>query len=163
MLAFPPSKFWKFATTFFLLVYSSAIVFRLAAGLYITNNAAFLVSPNAHKITGLYKPGEPLSMDWSRFAYVQYATNPDYLCNAVMMFERLHTLGSRADRVLIYPEKYSSQGTATIWQQNLLQKARDEYNVALSPVELISREGGGECLLWLLVAFILQSRSKSGM
>jgi alpha-N-acetylglucosamine transferase len=105
-------------------------------------------------MTSLYESAESLSIDWSQFAYVQYTTNSDYLCNAVMMFERLHHLGSQANRVLIYLIEYSSEGTATSWQQTLLQKARDGYNVTLKPVELISREGGGERLLCLLVALI---------
>ena len=40
-------------------------------------------------------------VDWSRFAYVQYATDQLYLCNSVMLFEILHRLESRADRLLI--------------------------------------------------------------
>lgn len=157
MLAFPPLKIVKLATMLFLLVYSSAIIFRLIAGLDKNEHSAFLASQKVRGMTRLYKSAESFSTDWSRFAYLQYATNSDYLCNAVMMFERLHQLGSRADRVLIYPTEYSSEDTATSWQQTLLQKARDEFNVTLKPVELISREGGGERLLCLLIALIQYS------
>ena len=41
--------------------------------------------------------------NYSRYAYVQYATNFIYLCNALMLFESLHRLGSTADRLLLYP------------------------------------------------------------
>ena len=154
MLAFPPLKLVKLATTLFLLVYSSAIIFRLAADLDSNWRSAFFTSQIAREMTSLYESAESHSIDWSRFAYVQYATNSDYLCNAVMMFERLHQSASRADRVLIYPTEYSSESAATSWQQTLLRKARDEYNVTLRPVELISRECGGERLLCLPVALI---------
>jgi alpha-N-acetylglucosamine transferase len=154
MLASPPLKLVKLATTLFLLVYSSAIIFRLAGDLDSNEHSAFLASQKARGMTRLYESAESLSIDWSRFAYVQYATNSDYLCNAVMIFERLHQSGSRADRVLIYLTQYSLKGTATSWQQTLLQKARDEYNIKLKLVELISREGGGERLLCLLIALI---------
>ncbi|KAJ6114843.1 nucleotide-diphospho-sugar transferase [Penicillium sp. IBT 16267x] len=130
MLAFPPLKLVKLATTLFLLVYLSAIIFRLTADLDSNEHSMFLASQKSSGMTSLHESAESLSIDWSRFAYVQYATNSDYLCNAVMMFERLHQ------------SEYLSESTATSSQKTLLQKARDEYNVTLKPVELISREGG---------------------
>ncbi|KAF4450558.1 glucose N-acetyltransferase 1 [Fusarium austroafricanum] len=81
--------------------------------------------------------------DWSRFAYIQYVTNEDYLCNSVMIFEALHRLGSKPDRLLMYPSEMlapdatysSSHGGA------LLIRARDEYNVTLQPIEIQHRDG----------------------
>jgi hypothetical protein len=77
-----------------------------------------------------------------------------------MMFEHLQQSGTRADRVLIYPTEYSSAGMATSWQQIMLQKARDEYDVILKPVDLISREGGGERLFIFLLLSCNPSYSK---
>lgn len=81
--------------------------------------------------------------DWSKFAYVQYVTDEDYLCNSVMAFETLHRLGSRADRVMMYPSamlvpdaEYSDTKAG-----QLLIKARDKYKVKLQPVEIQRREG----------------------
>ncbi|KAF4970157.1 hypothetical protein FSARC_2754 [Fusarium sarcochroum] len=82
-------------------------------------------------------------VDWSRFAYIQYVTNEDYLCNSVMIFEALHRLGSKADRLMMYPremlspdaERSSSHGG------QLLIRARDEYNVTLQPIEIQHRDG----------------------
>lgn len=81
--------------------------------------------------------------DWSRFAYIQYVTNEDYLCNSVMIFEALHRLGSKADRLLMYPQEmldpeaeYSSSHGG-----KLLIRARDEYNVTLQPIEIQHRDG----------------------
>ncbi|KAL8875534.1 MAG: hypothetical protein Q9198_006121 [Flavoplaca austrocitrina] len=78
------------------------------------------------------------AVDWSRFAYTQYATNAPYLCNSVMLFERLHKLGSRAERLLMYPSKIEENGTDS--ESRLLRKARDEYNVKLKPIEVIQRD-----------------------
>ncbi|VVT46225.1 uncharacterized protein SAPINGB_P001108 [Magnusiomyces paraingens] len=50
------------------------------------------------------------SVDWSKFAYVQYVTNAVYLCNSVMIFEQLQRVGSRAQRVLMYPEEWNQPG-----------------------------------------------------
>lgn len=83
------------------------------------------------------------AVDWSRFAYTQYATNAPYLCNSVMLFESLHRLGSRAERLLMYPSRFevSANGTdGQSWESGLLRKARDEYNVKLKPVEVVQRE-----------------------
>ncbi|EPS29443.1 putative UDP-GlcNAc: N-acetylglucosaminyltransferase [Penicillium oxalicum 114-2] len=85
-------------------------------------------------------------VDWSRYAYTQYATSETYLCNCVMVFEALHRLGSRADRLLFYPKEWDlvvDGGTDRISQ--LLLLAKDEYNVQLVPVviEGIKAETGG--------------------
>lgn len=77
------------------------------------------------------------STDWSRFAYVQYATNAVYLCNSVMLFETLDRLGSRADRLLMYSSAFDSNDRAPeepSKESQLLMKARDQYNVKLQPI-----------------------------
>ncbi len=81
------------------------------------------------------KDGSLAGMDWSRFAYVQYVTTLPYLCNSVMLFERLHKLGSKADRLLLYPHELSpdaegGEGGALLW------KARDAYGAILKPIEV---------------------------
>lgn len=85
-------------------------------------------------------------IDWSRFAYVQYVTATEHVCNSVMVFESLHRLGSKADRVLLYPREWGpvdgpswkaldSKATA------ILAKAKDKYHVKLRPVDLIKQKG----------------------
>lgn len=48
------------------------------------------------------------SVDWSRYAYTQYVTNKEYLCNSVMIFETLHRLKAKAERVMMYPDNMMS-------------------------------------------------------
>ncbi|KAK5991236.1 Glucose N-acetyltransferase 1 [Cladobotryum mycophilum] len=84
------------------------------------------------------------NVDWSRFAYVQYVTDSEYVCNSVMMFERLHHLGSRADRVLMYPAKMlwdpaASDGGGS-HDADLLIKARNEYNVKLVQIRVQQKD-----------------------
>ncbi|PYI36775.1 nucleotide-diphospho-sugar transferase [Aspergillus indologenus CBS 114.80] len=81
--------------------------------------------------------GSITNVDWSRFAYTQYVTNTAYLCNSVMLFETLHRLGSRADRLMMYPSEYSIEDDSV--QAKWLRKARDEYGVKLAPIEVQSR------------------------
>ncbi|KAL4885601.1 nucleotide-diphospho-sugar transferase [Aspergillus karnatakaensis] len=80
-------------------------------------------------------------VDWTRFAYIQYVTNTAYLCNSVMLFETLHRLHSKPERLMMYPSIFSVNDTDST-EGRLLRKARDEYNVKLAPVEVQSRPGG---------------------
>lgn len=89
--------------------------------------------------------GDPTGVDWSRFAITQYVTNSEYLCNSVMLFERLQHVGSRADRVMMYPSYMLDPAAATsdTRQSNdarLLLKARDEYNARLVPIQVQRRD-----------------------
>ncbi|KAF5100321.1 hypothetical protein D0Z00_001289 [Geotrichum galactomycetum] len=90
----------------------------------------------------------PEDVDWSQYAYVQYATNQNYLCNNLMIFDQLKTLDTNAERVLIYPNywgepdvpeppapkgmKYIEKNKKTT---ELLRLARDKYSVKLKPVK----------------------------
>ncbi|GFF54519.1 hypothetical protein IFM46972_10042 [Aspergillus udagawae] len=79
------------------------------------------------------------NIDWSRYAYVQYVTNAEYLCNSVMIFEALHRLGSKAERLMMYPATFSDIDDST--EGKLLRKARDQYSVKLTPIQVQSRHG----------------------
>lgn len=83
-------------------------------------------------------------INWSRYAYTQYVTNQAYLCNSVMIFETLYRLGSKADRVMMYPETMMDPKAteATTDEGKLLIKARDVYKVKLHPVAVQRRAGG---------------------
>lgn len=75
------------------------------------------------------------SVDWSRFAYSQYATDSHYLCNSVMVFEALERLGSKADRILMYPEDWDTEiAHSKDRDSQLLVMARDKYRAKLIPV-----------------------------
>jgi hypothetical protein len=102
--------------------------------------------------------------DWSRFAYTQYVTNSLYLCNSVMLLERLHHLGSRADRVLMYPEKMlpdpETWDDGGFQDAELLIKARDEYGVKLKPIQVQHRETvDGKPLLFSLSLSLYTAQS----
>jgi hypothetical protein len=78
-------------------------------------------------------------VDWSRYAYSQYTTDTQSLCNALMVFASLHKLGSKADKVLLYPEEWiHRRDTKTAW---LMQTAKKKYGVKLEPVQLLGADG----------------------
>ncbi|GAB1207729.1 N-acetylglucosaminyltransferase [Aspergillus pseudonomiae] len=89
-------------------------------------------------------------VDWSRYAYSQYATSSAYLCNALMVFEALQRLGSRAQRVLFFPEDWDvSVESERDRDSQLLAMARDKYNVMLIPISLETiKPGAGSGESW---------------
>jgi hypothetical protein len=79
------------------------------------------------------------SVDWTKFAYSQYATDGAHLCNAVMVFEALHRLGSRADRILFYPTEWDLDVSSdTDRDSQLLVLAQKRYKVKLIPINMQS-------------------------
>ncbi|KAL2754263.1 glycosyltransferase family 8 protein [Sodiomyces alcalophilus JCM 7366] len=98
--------------------------------------------PRGRSLVSHSHPGSD-HVDWSRFAYVQYVTDSVYLCNAVMIFESLHRLQSKADRLMMYPAFMMSPDAtvASSHDERLLIKARDEYGVKLAPIQIQRRDG----------------------
>jgi hypothetical protein len=88
--------------------------------------------------------------DWSQYAYISYVTNSDYLCNSVMMFETLHRLGSKADRLMLVPAQFGAEQS---WILDLMLKARDDYSVRLKLIDIQSR--GGDCAYFPLSSLLL--------
>lgn len=120
------------------------VIFTLAN---ITNRGYHQPSINLDRVSKKKKNGT----DWSKFAYIQYATNSEYLCNAVMLLQSLHHLKSRADRVLMYPEKMlpdpEDMDGGGFQEGELLVKARDEYGVKLVPIQLQHKDTiDGACI-----------------
>ncbi|KAG9647663.1 glycosyltransferase family 8 protein, partial [Aureobasidium melanogenum] len=79
-------------------------------------------------------PGTRIEADWSKFAYAQYVTEKNYLCNSLMIFETLQRLGSKAERLMMYPEQWSLESDSL--ESVLLRKARDDYYVKLVPIHV---------------------------
>jgi len=97
-------------------------------------------APERSVLPTLFSAHKDGGVDWSQFAYVQYVTSVPYLCNSLMLFSRLHELGSKADRLLLYPQQYNldeSEGNAA---GLLLRRARENYGVILKPIEVQHKE-----------------------
>lgn len=91
---------------------------------------------------------------WSHYAYSLYATDSATLCHAVLLFEALARLGSRADRVLFYPESWDTLvSSARDRDSQLLVLARDGYGVKLHPVPLLRVGGRAKGVFLDLIVF----------
>ena len=90
------------------------------------------------------------NVNWKHYAYSQYATDSDHLCNALMIFEALHKYGSKAERVLMYPETMDTfVSDIRDRDSQLLVKARDELGVKLMPIAIphVVRNSECQCLI----------------
>jgi hypothetical protein len=85
---------------------------------------------------------KPTKVDWSRFAYSQYATDTQSLCNALMVFESLHKLGSKAERVLLYPQEWVGNRDDVNWR--LKQVAEQKFGVKSHPIQLLGSDTKAE-------------------
>jgi hypothetical protein len=82
------------------------------------------------------------SVNWSNYAYSLYATDSATLCHAVLLADALARLGSKADRVLFYPEYWDTEVTDSKDRDSqLLVMARDKYKVKLHPIKLLTVGG----------------------
>ncbi|KAI0536501.1 glucose N-acetyltransferase [Xylaria digitata] len=110
----------------------------------IRGSSPAAISTNANCPPAVVPSFDDASVDWSRYAYTQYATNKEYLCNSVMIFETLHRLQAKAERVMMYPEKMMdpTETNPDSYEAKLLVKARDQYGVKLRPVSVQRRSGG---------------------
>lgn len=108
---------------------------------FITPHFSFLkdLDPSKSLLTTTTTPPLPADWLWTRFAYSQYATNTNYLCNSVMMFEALHRLGSKADRLLLHSDSFTNAAINST-ESRLLAKAQDEFGVKLVPIQ-VERHG----------------------
>ncbi|KAF2752089.1 glycosyltransferase family 8 protein [Sporormia fimetaria CBS 119925] len=103
-------------------------------GLAIFAFLFWLLSPSAS--------GRGRDVDWTRYAYSLYATDSATLCHAVMVFDSLARLGSKADRVLFYPDHWDTVvSDSRDRDSQLLVMARKKYNVKLHPIKLLTVEG----------------------
>ncbi|MCJ1413033.1 N-acetylglucosaminyltransferase [Ptychographa xylographoides] len=124
----PRSVYWQFRRLRPLLLTLAAV----GAIFYYSTHYHRRLFPPKHAPSFRYK-----DVDWRRFAYTQYATDSHYLCNSLMVFEALDRLGSRAERVLMYPEEWDTDvANQTDRDSQLLVKAVNAYNVKLVPVKV---------------------------
>ncbi|KAF8253173.1 hypothetical protein K440DRAFT_657688 [Wilcoxina mikolae CBS 423.85] len=87
-------------------------------------------SPHPHP----YLPALPPTI-----AYLQSVTTKSSLCNTLMLFSDLHTLGSSAARILYYPSSWDHDPSTGTWTR-LLHTAKTRYNVLLRTLPEVSEK-----------------------
>jgi len=119
--------------------------------LVILSLSHFIPQASTEPTTPQYTADSPSAMtcddgvQWSDFAYVQYVTNANYLCNSLMILDALNRSKTKADRIMMYPEGWNvaKDNTADApTESKLLAKARDLYQAKLVPIQVQSFEKG---------------------
>ncbi|RMZ70268.1 glucose N-acetyltransferase 1 [Pyrenophora seminiperda CCB06] len=88
---------------------------------------------------------DALRVNWSSYAYSVYATDTASLCHAVMILDALARFGSKADRVLFYPDHWDTKvASSKDRDSQLLILARDSYKAKLYPVKPLQVAGRTE-------------------
>lgn len=62
------------------------------------------------------------SVDWDKFAYVNYVTDLDYLCNALLQFKKLNESGSKAKLLALVTDTILDKSEDTAEVQAMLNK-----------------------------------------
>lgn len=97
------------------------------------------------------KTGDALKINWSNYAYSVYAIDSVSLCSAVLVLDALSRYGSKADRVLFYPEHWDTTiDSPKDRDSQLLTLARDTYKARLFPVKPLQVAGRTEGMSGLL-------------
>ncbi|KAK2044716.1 nucleotide-diphospho-sugar transferase [Colletotrichum somersetense] len=105
-----------------------------------SKNGTIGVSPSSASSLNTQMPFWATEQREPRFAYVQYATDLDYLCNAVVNFHRLSLLGARHDHVLIFPDKWT-EGNAR--EAEAIKKIKQELpHLVLRPFVFLATHKG---------------------
>ncbi len=99
------------------------------------------------KLTAVQEALVQADVSWHDFAYLQTATDLAYLCNSVMIFETIHRLGCRADRLLLYPKQWDVESEESD-EGRLLRQARDTYGVKLKPIEVHTKFASDRKSAW---------------
>lgn len=111
--------------------------------LYVAVGVLFIywLLPSRSKAPTDNGDGTP-TINWSSYAYSLYATDSATLCHAILVFDALARFGSKADRVLFYPNYWDTViRDSKDRDSQLLVMARDRYKVKLEPIQLLTVEG----------------------
>ncbi|MCJ1423697.1 N-acetylglucosaminyltransferase [Sticta canariensis] len=129
-----PSILRRSRWLYLLLAFLAIYLWILPARFSLLSNHGQSTDPLALRFT---------SINWSRYAYSQYATTSAHLCNSIMLFETLSRLGSKPDRLLFYPSTWDTDITSSRDRDSqLLVMARDKFKVKLIPVDIPSHQSG---------------------
>lgn len=87
------------------------------------------------------------AVDWSKLAYVLYATSKSHMCNAMMKLAELKKFGSRAQLVMLVNQEFLDEQKCPV-EYKLLTEFALQYDVRLKGTEIIQM-GGDSVNIWL--------------
>jgi alpha-N-acetylglucosamine transferase len=98
-------------------------------------------------IEALYDSVDKNAVDWTRYAYVLYATSSSHMCNAMMIFAELRKFNTQAQLVLLVRNEFLTDREHFQHEYTTLTDFANSYNVILKPTEVI-QIGGDSVSIW---------------
>lgn len=98
-------------------------------------------------VEAIYNSTDLDSVDWSKFAYVLYATSSSHMCNSMMIFAELRAFQTRAELVLLVNRDFLLKPNEFPEEHKILTEFAQNYNVILKPTTL-TQIGGDEVDIW---------------
>jgi len=86
-------------------------------------------------------------IDWSKFAYVLYATSSSHMCNSMMIFAELRKFNTKAELVLLVNRDFLLNPEDFPNENKILTQFSENYKVKLKPTT-ITQIGGDEVDIW---------------
>ncbi|KAH3679050.1 hypothetical protein WICMUC_001245 [Wickerhamomyces mucosus] len=90
-------------------------------------------------IDSIYSSIDHDEIDWSKYAYVFYATSTLHLCNSLMLFKELKGYGTRAEFVLLLNQDLIDPSIYP-HETKILKNAMDELNIKVVAVPVLKSE-----------------------
>lgn len=119
------------------LIFCAAFLIRNHEHLISPGTRAWVATLHVSRLSGSLLP--PWSrVGWSDYAYVSYATTPDYLCNSVMLAESLHRLGAKPDTLILYSSDLTTSSSPHPASARLIYQATALYGAHTEPVSVLS-------------------------
>ncbi|CCH43565.1 Glucose N-acetyltransferase 1-A [Wickerhamomyces ciferrii] len=98
-------------------------------------------------IDSIYNNTDLNQVDWSKLAYVLYATSSSHLCNSMMIFAELRKFQTKAELVLLVKREFILNETAYPNEYKTLTEFSQNYNVTLKPTT-VTQIGGDSVDIW---------------
>lgn len=87
----------------------------------------------------MYRHTDLNAVDWSKYAYILYATSAAHLCNSFMIFAELRQYGSQADMVLVVNEKFLNDRETYPDEYRQLEEQKLKLNLKYKPHSLVTQ------------------------
>ncbi|KAL7940825.1 glycosyltransferase family 8 protein [Trichoderma barbatum] len=126
---------WRVAVAIYAVtILITLAVYEIVRKQYISHSLSFLRDLNNSSL--------PIEKGNTRFAYAQYATDIDYLCNTIINFNRLKRFGTKYDMVLIFPKAWDHESANTREAKAIQNLRASDLNIVLRPVDILSTDKG---------------------
>ncbi|CCH44021.1 Glucose N-acetyltransferase 1 [Wickerhamomyces ciferrii] len=100
-------------------------------------------------IDSIYNNTDLDSIDWTKYAYILYATSTNHMCNAMMIFAELRKYETRAQLVLLVNNKFLEDPIKHEYEFNTLTSFSKKFNVLLKATQVKTMNDKQDVNIWI--------------